>query len=88
MATTVSEGGGGLMRVRELDKGAAAGCAGEAALGNEDVGHVPVAPKVAAKVGAAGAWRHVTYVQLHAGGVWLDTVNTIVKRTLSESNLK
>jgi hypothetical protein len=61
---TVSEGAAGVTSARELDKGAAPGCAGEAALGNEDVSDVPVAPEVAAEVRVAGAWCHVIYVQL------------------------
>jgi hypothetical protein len=59
----VSEGTASVTRARELDKGAATGSTGEAAPGNEDVGHVPIALEVAAKVRVPGAWCHVSYVQ-------------------------
>jgi hypothetical protein len=58
----VSEGTASVTRARELDKGAATGSTGEAAPGNEDVGHVPVAAEVVAEIHVAGAWGHVIYV--------------------------
>ena len=59
----ISKGAAGITRAGELDKGAAAGSARAAARGDEDVGHFPVAPEVAAKFLVAGAWGHVIYVQ-------------------------
>jgi hypothetical protein len=55
----VGKGAASVTGARELDKRAAAGLASEAVRGNEDVGHVPVATKVAAEIHVTSAWGHV-----------------------------